>query len=197
MGKEKYRNTVLALFEKSPVVSYNSISRIVNNEKKAKGYSKRIINYLLKQGKIKKLTKGCYTALNNSSLAVFCFQPAYLGLQDALSFHNLWEQETIPVIITIRNIRTGIRKSLGSNILIKRIEKKLFFGFDSYQEGNYALPYSDIEKTLIDLVYFKQPIDKETIRNFKKKIDGKKLNSYLKEYPKEIRKKVLDILNKK
>lgn len=195
MGKEKYKNKILELFEKSPVVSYNSVSRIINNNKKVRGYAKRIINYLIKQKKIKKITKGCYTALNNSSLTVFCFQPAYLGLQDALSFHNLWEQETIPVIITIRNVRTGIRKSLGSNILIKRIDKKLFFGIDYYQEDNYALPYSDIEKTLIDLVYFKQPIDKETIKEFKKKIDKKKLKDYLRRYPKRIKKKVYNMLN--
>ncbi len=195
MGKEKFKNKILELFGKSPIISYSSISKIVSNGKKEKGYSKRIINYLIKQQKIKRLSKGCYTALNNSSLAVFCFQPAYLGLQDALSFHNLWEQETIPIIISIRNIRTGIRKSLGSNILIKKIDKKYFFGMDYYQEGNYALPYSDIEKTFIDMIYFRQQIDKETIKEIRKKIETKKLKKYLREYPKKFVKRVLKLLN--
>jgi predicted transcriptional regulator of viral defense system len=195
MGREKYKKDIEALFKKSPVVSYNSISRIIKSKKKVKGYAKRVINYLIKQGKIKKITKGYYTISDNSSLAVFCFQPAYLGLQDALSFHNLWEQETIPIIITSRNIRTGIRNILGSNVLIKRLNKKYFFGIEYYQEDSSALPYSDIEKTFIDMVYFRQPLDKETIKEFKKRVDGKKLRAYLRKYPKIFRKKVLSILS--
>lgn len=53
-----------------------------------------------------------------------------MGLQDALSIHNLWEQETIPIIIITRKIRQGIRKVLDLNVLIRRIDKKYFFGFD-------------------------------------------------------------------
>ena len=191
MGKEKYKNDILALFEKSPVVSYNSISRIVKSKKKVKEYAKRIINYLIKQGRIKKITKGYYTISNNTSLAVFCFQPAYLGLQDALSFYNLWEQETIPVIITSRNIRTGIRNILGSNVLIKKLNNKYFFGIEYYQEDNSALPYSDMEKTFIDMVYFNQPLDKGVIKEFKKRIDKKKLKAYLKQYAKILQRRVL------
>jgi len=195
MGKEKYKNDILALFEKSPIVSYNSIERIIKNKRKVKGYVKRAINYLIKQGKIKRITKGCYTTSNNSSLAVFCFQPSYLGLQDALSFHNLWEQETIPIIITSKNIRTGIRDILGGNVLIKKLDKKYFFGINYYQENNYALPYSDIEKTFIDMIYFNQPLDKETIKEFKKKLDKKNLKIYLKKYPKIFQKKILRVLD--
>jgi predicted transcriptional regulator of viral defense system len=194
MGKEKYKKDIEALFKKSPIVSYSSISRIIKSKKKVRGYVKRAINYLIKQGKIKRITKGYYTNLDNTSLAVFCFKPAYLGLQDALSFHNLWEQETIPVIITSRNIRTGIRNILGSNVLIKKLNKRYLFGIEYYQEDNSALPYSDIEKTFIDMVYFKQPLDKETIKEFKKKIDKKKLKDYLRNYPKIFQKIVLRVL---
>jgi len=190
MGKEKYKKDIEALFKKSPIVRYNSISRIIKSKKKVNGYVKRIINYLIKQGKIKKITKGYYTILDNASLAVLCFQPAYLGLQDALSFHNLWEQETIPIIITSKNIRTGIRNILGSNVLIKKLNREYFFGIEYYQEDNYALPYSDIEKTFIDMIYFRQPLDKETIKEFKKRIDRKKLKIYLKNYPKIFQKKI-------
>ena len=194
MGREKYQNEIEALFDKSPVVNYSSIYRIINSKKKVKQYTKRIINYLLARNKIKQLTKGYYTKYYDNSLAVFCFQPAYLGLQDALSFYNLWEQESIPIIITGKKIRQGIRNVLGGNILIRRIEKKYIFGIEYYQCDKIALPYSDIEKTFIDMVYFRERLSDELIFEFKKRINMKKFHLYLRRYPKKIRDKVIKVL---
>ena len=194
MGKEKYLKQIESLFSKSPVVNYASIDRIIKNKKKVNGYAKRLINEMLKKEKIKRLAKGYYTKLDNVSLAIFCFQPAYFGLQDALSFHDLWEQETIPVIITTRKIRQGTRKVLGSNVFIRRIKRKYFFGIEYQQEGKIAVPYSDVEKTFIDMVYFKENLNKETINELKKRLDKKRLNLYLKRYPVRIKNKILDFL---
>ena len=195
MGKIKYQKEILSLFEKSHVVSYKSIEKIVKSKKKTKQYPKQLVRNLLLSGKIKKLTKGFYTIFDDPSLAVFCFKPAYLGLQDALSFHNLWEQETIPIIITSNKARQGIRKILGSNVLIRRIDKKYFFGLDYFPQNNFCMPYSDIEKTFIDLIYFNKKLDKEIVEEIKKKISIKKLNAYLKVYPEKIKKKVLNSLS--
>jgi predicted transcriptional regulator of viral defense system len=191
MGKTKYLSDVEILFKKSPVVNSRSIERIVKNKKNIKGYTKQLIRNLILKNKIKVLTKGYYTAHDEPSLAVFCFGPAYLGLQDSLSIHNLWEQETVPIIITTRKVRQGIRKVLGSNVLIRRIEKKYFLGFEYLQQGNFYMPYSDVEKTLIDMIYFRQKFNEETIKCITEKIDSKKLKSYLKNYPEKFRKKVL------
>jgi|SRR3989344_720014 len=191
MGKQKYLSSVNSLFKKSSVVSFNSIERIVKNKK---NYTKQLIRNLIKQGKIKKLAKGYYTSHNEISLIVFCFKPAYLGLQDALSYHNLWEQETIPVIITSKKARQGIRNILGVNVLIRRINRKYLFGFEYYKNGDFYFPYSDIEKTFIDMIYFRQPLDKEVVLEFKKKMDKKKLKLYLKKYPKKFIKKIDNIL---
>lgn len=193
MAKEKYLKKVIELFEKSPVVDFNSIKRIIKNS----NYTKQFIRNLILKGKIKKLAKGFYTSKNDPSLIVFCFKPAYLGLQDALSMHNLWEQETIPIIISMRKIRTGIRKINNSNVLIRRIDKKYLFGYDYLKVGEFYFPYSDIEKTLIDMVYFKQKLNKETIKNIKNKINKPKLKKYLRNYPKLIRKRVNHALNQK
>ena len=125
MGKEKYQREIEALLKKSPVISFSSLARIVRKQKKVKQYQKQLIRNLLLKGKLKRLAKGCYTIHDNPALSVFCFKPSYLGLQDALSFHALWEQETIPIIITTRKIRSGIRKIMGMNVLIRRIDKML------------------------------------------------------------------------
>jgi len=196
MGKEKYLSKVISLFEKSPVVSFSTIERIVRNQKSKSQYAKQLVRNLLLKGKIIKFAKGYYSAYDDPSLAVFCFKPAYLGLQNALSFHNLWEQETIPIIITSRKIRNGIRKINGTNVLIKRINKKYLFGFNYEKDGKFYLPYSDIEKTLIDLIYFRENIDKEVTALIRKKTNKKNLSLYLKKYPLRIRKKVLKHLQK-
>ncbi len=191
MGRQKYQKEIEALFEKSPVVSFGSVERIIKKGRNVRQYAKQAMRNLLKKGRVKRLAKGCYTVHDEASLAVFCFKPAYLGLQDALSFHNLWEQETIPVIITGRKVRQGIRKILGMNVLIRRIDKKYLFGFDYGKSGEFFVPYSDLEKTFIDLVYFKENIGGEAEKNLMKRVDVKKLNAYLKAYPAGFRRRVL------
>lgn len=193
MGKKKYLNKIRDLFEKSPVVTFDSIKKIVQDKKNVKQYTKQIIRNLIKQNKIKRITKGFYTIHEDPSLAVFCFC-GYLGVQNAMSFYNLWEQESVPVIITSKNVRQGRREIFGANVIIKRIDRKYFFGFGTYKDGNFYLPYSDIEKTFIDMVYFKQPLDKETIDNFRGKINRKKLKEYLKMYPEKFRKRVIRVM---
>jgi len=194
MGKQKYLSDIEDLFKKSPVVSFNSIERIIKNKKNVKQYSRHLVRNLLLKGKIKKLAKGYYTTEDNISLSVFCFKPAYFGLQDALSYHDLWEQETVPVIITTRKVRQGIRKILGLNVLIRRISSKYFFGFEYIRDGDFYFPVSDIEKTFIDMIYYKLYMDKEVLKEFKKRIDKKKLKNYLKVYPERIRNRVLGLI---
>lgn len=196
MGKEKYKSDIEKLFERSAVVSYDSVEKIVRNKKKVKQYVKRIISYMLKRRKIRRLAKGYYTSRENVSLAVFCFQPAYLGLQDAMGFYNLWEQETIPIIVTCRNVRQGIRKIMGVNVLVRKIKREYFFGMVYDMQEGVAVPYSDIEKTLIDMIYFGEGLDKEAIQNFKKKINLEKLRKYLRKYPKKVRERVFGVLGK-
>jgi predicted transcriptional regulator of viral defense system len=181
----------MGLFKKTPVLNFASIERIINK----KQYPKQLIRNLILKDKIKQLTKGYYTLTEDPVLIVFCLKPSYLGLQNALSYHNLWEQETIPIIITTRKIRQGMRNVFNFNVLIRRINKKYLFGFDYYKQGDLYLPYSDIEKTFIDMIYFNENLSKEVIKNTLKKTNVKKLNSYLKAYPKKFQKKVLKVIN--
>ncbi len=192
MGKIKYIKEIREFFRESPVVNINSLKKYL--KKKDKRYIYLLINNLLKKGEIRKITKGYYTTREDTSLIVFCFKPAYLGLQDALSIYNLWEQETNPVVITVKKARQGIRKVFGNNTVIRRINSKYFFGFEYTKDGDFYFPVSDIEKTFIDMIYYKQHMDEELIQNFKDKIDKKKLKNYLTKYPKRIKTRVMKVL---
>ena len=192
MGKIKYINEIRKLFRESPVVSINSLKKFIT--KKDKRYIYLLINNLLKNGEIKKITRGFYTIHDDPSLLVFCLKPSYLGLQDALSIHNLWEQETNPVIISVKKVRQGIRKIFGNNAVVRRISGKYLFGFEYKKNGDFYFPVSDIEKTFIDMVYYRQHIDKELLKEFKKRINKKKLFLYLKRYNKNMQRIVRERL---
>ena len=122
------------------------------------------------------------------------FSPSYHGLQDALSIYGLWQQQTIPVLITPRKVRSGERMVLDSKILVRRINRKMFFGFEEKKYFDSWITISDMEKTLIDFVYYGEPLDKQTLRKMKKKINMKTMNSYLRLVNKKTREKVLGLL---
>ena len=75
------------------------------------------------------------------------------------------------------------------------------FGFEYYryplEDRDIYIPYSDIEKTFIDMIYFKQPLDEETIEEFREKIVKKKLKEYLSRYSLKFRRRVEKVLSRK
>ncbi|MFH8080528.1 MAG: hypothetical protein QXO84_01460 [Candidatus Aenigmatarchaeota archaeon] len=189
MGKIKYLSRIMDLFKKNPVVSTRDIILLTRNE----NYANVLLNYLLKKDKIKRIEKGFYTLYDDPTLIVFAIRPSYIGLQAALSIHNLWEQETNTIIVTPKKIRSGKREVFGTNVIVRRINKKYFFGYELINYDNFLIPVSDKEKTLIDLIYFKQPLDKKIIS--KLKIDKKRMKEYIKKYPKFVKKRFLKTFN--
>ena len=100
-------------------------------------------------------------------------------LQDELSTHNLWEQETIPIVITPRRVRNGVKNFCGSNYLVRRIGRKMFFGFELVKRSGFWVPVSDIEKTIIDFFYYNERIPEEALEEARKRMDRKKMKGYL------------------
>lgn len=180
---------VREFLRKSAVADIGSISRLTEDRR----YAWVLMNYLVRRGEVNKLTRGYYTIHEDPSLFVYCMKPAYLGLQDAMSFHNLWEQETVPIVITCRRVRTGVRKVLGHNVIVRRISPKYFFGYEFYQSGDFLLPVSNVEKTFLDMIYFGE-IRRDIARLFKPKLSLQKIRVYLAKYPPRFRQKALDLL---
>jgi predicted transcriptional regulator of viral defense system len=182
-------------FEKKNVFTIRDLKNFLP-KKINKNYHYLLIHNLLEKKEITRLTRGVYTFKKDAETIGFAFFPFYYGLQDALSIHGLWEQETNPVIITPRKVRTGIRNIMDSNVLVRKISRKMFFGFKPNKIGEYWVPVSDIEKTLIDLIYYKEPVSPETIKEINKRINKKKLKEYLKKTPEKTRKKINQVLKK-
>ncbi len=190
MGRIKYINHVREFLKKTPVATLRDISMLVRN----KTYSYLLVNNMVRRGELKRIKKGFYSLQDDPTLSVFCYRPAYIGLSEALSVHNLWEQETVTIIVTAQKVKRRKIEVFENNVILHRIKPKYLFGFEMIKYGDFFVPVSDIEKTLIDFVYFNQPLDKEVIREFRKRIDRKKLENYLKAYPALLRKRVLALL---
>ncbi|MEM3841466.1 MAG: hypothetical protein QXN59_02120 [Candidatus Micrarchaeaceae archaeon] len=144
------------------------------------GYIRLMLHNYLISGEIVRITKGVYTFHKDLIVAGFAFTPFYYGLESALSIMGISMQQTNNVIITPRNVRQGTRTLFGRNYRIARINKRMFFGYEIVKFGNFWVPISNLEKTLIDMAYFKVTLRNELHEEIKKKIDRKRLNAYVK-----------------
>jgi predicted transcriptional regulator of viral defense system len=150
-------------------------------------YLKRMVNYLSGRNEIKRVIKGVYTFHDDISVVGFAFKPFYYGLENALTIRKLWEQSTNPVVITTKNVRTGIRKFGDGNYNVERLDRKLFFGYELVKYYDFWIPVSDYEKTLIDFVYFNHEIRKDVLVMIKRSLNRDRLNNYLGLYRQEVR----------
>lgn len=189
-----YENRLRDVYKEEYKFTKKDASKLFSKDKISNEYLDQLLHNLVKQNKIIRITNGSYTFNKDLMVSGFAYSPFYYGLQEALSLRNLWEQETNPIIITTNKIKPGIKTIQGSNILLRRIDCKYFFGFDFIKYYDMEIPVSDYEKTLIDFVYYNEPLSKEVINDLKKKIDKKKLEKYLSIYSKSTRNKVLSLI---
>lgn len=167
--------SILERFKKWPVFSMKDVEKVASS----KNYAKLIVHNNLSKGKIFKLGKGVYSFINDPVLSVYAFKPAYLGLEFALSFYEMWEQESIPVVITSRKVRFGVRKVLDENVLVRHMKPEGMFGYRSVSYFDVRVPVSTPEKTLADYIYYQEPIPKNGFRNLLLNCDAEKVSRYL------------------
>ena len=175
----KYIAAVRENFAGQPVFSGRSLFLFLSKKGISRAYAKHLVHNLLKKKELLRVAKGFYSFQRDPAVSGFAFSPFYYGLQEALSLRNLWEQETNPVIITAKKARQGMRRILQSNFVVRRIDKKMFFGFEMINHFGIWVPVSDIEKTLIDFVYFNEKIPPEALKEIKKRLDKRILKGHL------------------
>ena len=170
------------------------IKLFLNSKNAPKTYLSLFLNNNLKNKKIFRLKRGVYSFNQNLENIEKAFSPAYHGLQDALTIHNLWQQQTNTILITPRKIRTGEREIFENKVFLRRINRKMFFGFEEKKYFDKWITVSDIEKTLIDFAYYNEPIDNKTLQKIKKQIKKEKLEEYLLKVNKKTKTKINQLL---
>jgi len=190
----KYREKFFERFSERPAFTARDAWLFLSRLGASRGYFRLFMANLLKSGRLNRLRKGTYTFGSDPMLASFAFSPSYHGLQDALSLHNLWEQETNTILVTPRMVRRGVRVMLGGRVMVRTISRRMFFGFETVKYFNWWIQVSDVEKTLIDFIYFREPLGRDVLLEMKGRIDRKKLAEYLKRCPERVRAKVKVLL---
>lgn len=190
----KYMKEVRQRFKNAPAFTAADLKISLGKRGISMGYLHLLVHNILAKGEVKRISRGVYTFRDEVEVVGFGYRPFYYGLQEALSLRNLWEQETNPIVITPRKVRGGMKTFAGANYMVRRISRRMFFGFEMLRYGDFWIPVSDVEKTLIDLIYFRQPLGAEVIVEIKKQIDRKKLGEYLKRCPARVKKKVREAI---
>ncbi len=183
--KEEFSSTTKPVFNVNELKIIKGLSA---------GYRRLLIHNLLKRGLIAKITRGIYTFHQDMVVLCFAFSPSYYGLEDALRIRGLSMQGTNPIVITPKNVRMGLRTFLGANYLVYRMKPELFFGYGLVKRDGFWVPVSDLEKTIIDMLYFGGAIRDELWQNILPGLDSRRLNSYLEKYKPAFRRKVRDTL---
>ncbi len=192
----KYMHDLVSHFFSKPAFSVDELKAYFHRRQAPEGYHKVLIQNLLNSGKIFRIARGSYTFHEEIQYVGFAFKPFYYGLEDALSLRELWEQETNPVIITPRKVRNGLRQFEGRNYLIRWIDRKMFFGYSLIKYGEFYIPVSDIEKTLIDLFYFGVKIPSDTLEEILKLIDRERFVGYLEEVSPKLRIRMASLMER-
>ena len=192
----KFMKEFLNNFSSKPAFSTSEARNFFSFRNRPIGYYKTVINNLVKSGRLHRITRGHYTFYDEIQFAGFAFSPFYYGLEDALSLRNLWEQETNPVIITPRRVRSGLRNFEGRNYLVRWIDRNMFFGYSLIPYGNYFIPVADPEKILIDMVYYHEFLPVETKEELLNVISTGLLDEYLSRLTQKMRKRVLSTIGK-
>lgn len=183
---------ILEYYKKYPIFTTKDVSMLLKNNSKSE--INAYLKYMTEKKQITRISKGYYTLQKNPAVYGFAFRPFYYGLQYALTIHKIWDQATNPIIISGKKLRINTRKINGTKFIIHRIKQKYFFGYDLKNVDGSEVPVSDIEKTFIDFIHFKNHLDINTLNAIIKKVNRTKLKDYLKVYPIQTRKKIEALL---
>lgn len=179
MGRKVHIDTVRKFAKTTPVFTARDVESLVGERR----YALLMLHQMAKRGELHRVARGFYSLHEDPVVSVFALRPAYVGLQDALSVRDLWEQETNVVLVTAGRCKPGAREFMGSRVIVHRICPRYFFGFDYLRyPGGLYVPVSNLEKTLIDFVYFRELPGKDVVAELASRADPSVLEGYLARY---------------
>lgn len=180
MGRMKYTDDFKLYFSDFTVFSIRDARQFLLSRGASRGYASLFMHNMLSRGVAYRMARGYYSTHEDVRAAGFAFAPFYYGLMDALTIHKVGTQVANPTIITMRKARIGVRQVLGRNMVVRRISRPMFFGYDVIYYSGFNVPVSDLEKTVIDALYFGLRLDRETFEEAFKRSDKEKLARYFK-----------------
>ncbi len=122
----------------------------------------------------------------------------YVGLETAIKLNTITHEFfTVDYVVSDKIFRAKAFEILGRKVKFVKLNKKLF-GFGIKKTGR--IPFSDLEKTLLDLIHLKVHSGKSenAIKNelieWIKKADKSKLKTYSKHYNNKVKKIIEELI---
>lgn len=198
-----------AEFENQKVITTAFVQKIFSDKNKAS----RVLVYLKKKGRILQIEKGKYLVVpikapnqrwNPHDFVVTSLwmgdTPYYIGYVSAYYYWKFTDQ--IPQVVFVLNTKKSIKKKkIGSlRFIAVRISPKKIYGLQKLNIEGETVFISDLERTLVDYLYF--PMGswdsvKDVIKSQIPKINIEKFIRYLNRFPvMSVRKRAGYILSK-
>lgn len=162
---------LLKTLERFPLFTENDITKIINKSPK---YIRTLLYRLNKQKLIQRIEKGKYTVHDDPLIfASHIITPSYLGLWTALRYYNMTQQQPTSFFVLTSVKRRNIKK-----LNIAFVSTKHLFGYKKERYSDFDIFVADPEKTIIDSLLFKIPIEDINSALNKKDLNLKKLSEY-------------------
>ncbi|MBI5700360.1 hypothetical protein HZC34_00730 [Candidatus Saganbacteria bacterium] len=117
------------------------------------------------------------------------YEPSYVSLETALSTYSIIPE----VAIGVTSVTTKATRRFGS-FVYRTVRPKAFTGYRIIKEQGFDIKIAEPEKALIDYLYLKLRTNGEISKRFEIKalrlLDKKKLQIYMKLYPKKIKEEI-------
>jgi len=129
-------------------------------------FHRRRLNEWQDKGYIKKLRRGYYMfsdlSLNEETLFLIAnrlYVPSYVSFETALSHYGLIP-EGVYSLTSVSTKKTSDFKTPIARFLYRKIKPSLFFGYQLEKHKGQGYKIADMEKALLDYVYFNPQIAK-------------------------------------
>lgn len=135
------------------IFSPRDISLFLNvNRRAARGF----LNYNEKKGAIVKLKRGFYAIKRGLPSDFFIankiYEPSYISLHTALSFHQLIP-ETVYSVTSVTPKATREFEIMGRSFSYTRIKQEAFTGYEPYKILDETVLIANPEKSTVDFLY--------------------------------------------
>ena len=135
-----------------------------------------------KKGLVERLRKGMYifpsTALPSTYVANRLYEPSYVSLEFALSYHGVIP-EAVYTITSVTPKATRTFHAQGKTFSYRRLKLKAFTGYRIVKQGGFSFNIADPEKAFVDLTYLRMRIGAKPISRFnKEKLNAEKALQY-------------------
>lgn len=146
-----------------PVFSYSDIKKVTP------GFDRRRLVEWQAKNYIKKIRNGYYffqeKDINENFLLHISnkiYKPSYISMATALSYYNLIP-EGVFLITGLSTKKTMLFETPLGNYEYRTIKQELFFGYRLIKLGEYNIKLAEVEKAILDFLYFNKINDQQSL----------------------------------